>query len=59
MEKVNIQVKLAHLKCRFRGKMTAHFLLLQDQGADSSAVACMSWCPLWVASSVPRESLRN
>jgi len=39
--------------------MTAYFILLLDQGADSSAVVCMSWCPLWVASNVYREPLRN
>jgi hypothetical protein len=33
--------------------MTAYFLLLQDQGTDCSAVVCcVSWCPLWVVSTV-------
>jgi hypothetical protein len=41
----------------FRGK-NDRLLLLQDQGADCSAVVwCMSWCPLWVASSVSEGTI--
>jgi len=38
--------------------MTAYFLLLQDQDADSGAVVwCMSLCPPWVASSVSEGTI--